>query len=306
MSAPEIVFCCEPGRYRIIDEAYLRELAAVENAKLPLSLISYEQLVDGDDPWLAVSHVEWSDSPRLGVYRGWMLDGEHYAALYEALKRRNLFLVNSPEQYRHCHYLPENYGLIAGRTARTIWLPADAGHETVMDAIKVFDGKPLVLKDHVKSLKHFWNEACFIPSSSDSDAVRRVVDRFRALQDPIQGGLVFREHLDLVSVGTHSASGMPLTLEFRVVVLFGEPIMSFPYWDEGDYYVDEQPPLAEFADLFHSIRSRFFTVDLARKRDGSWVIIELGDAQVAGLPDNADPAKLYRALAQALSGENHA
>lgn len=301
MNAPEIVFCCEPGRYRIIDEAYLRELAAVEDAKLPLSLISYEWLVDENDPLLSISHVEWSDSPRLGVYRGWMLDGEQYAALHWALEKRNLLLVNSPKQYRHCHYLPENYGLIAGRTAKTIWLPAATGHETVMDALKVFDGKPLVLKDYVKSQKHFWNEACFIPSSSDSGAVRRVVDRFRALQDPIQGGLVFREHLDLMPIGTHNASGMPLTLEFRVIVLDGEPIMSFPYWDEGDYHADEEPPLAEFADLFRSIRSRFFTADLARKRDGSWVIIELGDAQVAGLPDNADPARLYRALARAFA-----
>jgi hypothetical protein len=129
--------------------------------------------------------------------------------------------------------------------------------------------------------------------------VRRVVERFRELQDPIQGGLVFREHLDLEPIGHHGASRMPLSLEFRVIVLDGEPILSFPYWDEGDYHPDIQPPLAEFADLFRSIRSRFFTADLALKQDGQWVVVELGDAQVAGLPDNADPAALYWTLAKA-------
>ena len=40
----------------------------------------------------------------------------------------------------------------------------------------------------------------------------------------------------------------------------------------------------------------FFTMDVARRVDGEWLIVELGDGEVAGLPDGADPAAFYRAL----------
>lgn len=33
---------------------------------------------------------------------------------------------------------------------------------------------------------------------------------------------------------------------------------------------------------------------------GSWIILELGDGQVAGLPDYADPLTFYKQLKRAL------
>ena len=44
------------------------------------------------------------------------------------------------------------------------------------------------------------------------------------------------------------------------------------------------------------IRSRFFTMDVAQRTDGEWMIVELGDGQVAGLPERADQGKFYQAL----------
>lgn len=32
----------------------------------------------------------------------------------------------------------------------------------------------------------------------------------------------------------------------------------------------------------------FFTLDLAKRKDGGWIILEWGDGQVSGLPDRAD------------------
>jgi len=44
------------------------------------------------------------------------------------------------------------------------------------------------------------------------------------------------------------------------------------------------------------VKSRFFTMDIAKRNDGEWAIVELGDAQVAGLPDTADVHKFYQVL----------
>ena len=49
------------------------------------------------------------------------------------------------------------------------------------------------------------------------------------------------------------------------------------------------------------VRNRFFTMDVANRVDGGWMIVELGDAQVAGLPERADVGAFYRALAQRLT-----
>ncbi|WP_046746158.1 hypothetical protein [Kordia zhangzhouensis] len=34
----------------------------------------------------------------------------------------------------------------------------------------------------------------------------------------------------------------------------------------------------------------------AKKKNGDWIIMELGDGQVAGLPDNADRSDFYKTL----------
>jgi hypothetical protein len=54
-------------------------------------------------------------------------------------------------------------------------------------------------------------------------------------------------------------------------------------------------------DVAPRIESRFFTMDVARRTDGQWIIMELGDAQVAGLPERLDPNRFYEALAARFS-----
>jgi hypothetical protein len=92
---------------------------------------------------------------------------------------------------------------------------------------------------------------------------------------------------------------MPLAIEYRSLILDGQAIVTRPYW-EG---VAETagPSLEPFSVLIAAIPSRFFTLDLAQREDGSWIIVELGDAQVAGLPPGADVDMLYAALAEHLA-----
>ena len=94
-------------------------------------------------------------------------------------------------------------------------------------AVAPFADSSLVVKDYVKSQKHYWQEACFIPAARDLPAVERVVRKFLELQgDDLNEGLVFREFVPLKVVGTHPKSGMPLAAEFRIFWLLGKPILS--------------------------------------------------------------------------------
>jgi hypothetical protein len=153
----------------------------------------------------------------------------------------------------------------------------------------------------VKSRKHEWTDACFIPSAADRSAVERVVNRFLELQgEELAGGLVFREFIEFRPVGTHSRSRKPVTEEYRIFWLDGSPVFWSPYWKEGDYDVTE-PPIDQFAGTASAVRSRFFTMDVARRPDGEWMIVELGDGQVSGLPRKSDASPFYQALTRSLS-----
>ena len=234
------------------------------------------------------------------LYRGWMLSPEKYASLHAALGARGVTLVNTPEQYRHCHYFPDSYSVIEAATPKSVWLaPGVVDIDSIMTAIAPLGDAPLVLKDYVKSRKHEWLDACFIPSARDRSEVSRVVKRFLELQgDDLAGGLVFRQFVEFRKLTTHSKSGMPLSREFRLFVLGGDLIAAAPYWEEGEYS-SQPPPLDRFRETARFVRSRFFTMDIAERSDGEWLVVELGDA---GLPERLDPADFYSLLASRWGG----
>nr|WP_232773566.1 ATP-grasp domain-containing protein [Brevibacillus sp. AF8] len=93
----------------------------------------------------------------------------------------------------------------------------------------------------------------------------------------------------------HSQSNMPLSQEYRVFFLDGEPMYMENYWEEGQY--DETlPDLKPFLEVAKKIKSRFFTMDIAKLENGSWTILELGDAQVSALPEQADRFEFFTRL----------
>jgi hypothetical protein len=295
-----IVFCSDPLEPRQPDQAFAREAVAAEQVGLVFELIDFEALALEHDCARAVRRVRPREQPMEAVYRGWMLKPEMYRELHDSLAAKNLRLVNSPAAYRHCHYLPESYAIIEGHTPRSVWmkLAGDPSIETVMELLRPFGSAAVIVKDYVKSRKHEWEEACFISSAADRDAVERVVRKFVELQEEdLNEGLVFREFVEFEPLAIHSKSGMPLTREFRLFFFDGRPILSAEYWDEGDYG-SIAPPIDRFTKIAAHVESRFFSMDIAKQRhEDDWMIVELGDGQVAGLPDSADAAEFYRALA---------
>ncbi|MGW4632708.1 ATP-grasp domain-containing protein [Nocardia sp. NPDC004415] len=50
-----------------------------------------------------------------------------------------------------------------------------------------------IVKDYVKSRKHEWDSACYVPDLRDTPALRRIVERFVELQgESLAGGVVAR------------------------------------------------------------------------------------------------------------------
>jgi hypothetical protein len=88
---------------------------------------------------------------------------------------------------------------------------------------------------------------------------------------------------------------MPMAQEYRVFWLDGSPVFWAPYWALARYGAGA-PPIRQFAGIAAAVRSRFFTMDLAQRRDGDWMVVEIGDGQVSGPPNGSDAGPFYEAL----------
>ena len=88
---------------------------------------------------------------------------------------------------------------------------------------------------------------------------------------------------------------MPLTKEFRLFFLEGKLIFDSEYWDEGEY-AETNLPKEFFTEIAQNIKSNFFTIDVAQTISGNWLIIELGDGQVAGLSEKSNENDFYKSI----------
>lgn len=295
-----LLFPAQPFAGRVPDDTYADEFREAQRQDLNVALLDFEALESGDVKQ-ALRWVPAAAEPGVAVFRGWMMRPDTYATLYDALKARGWSLVNTPEQYVYTHHLPESIGALRNVTPATEWVaaatPAEVDREEVKAILESFGPQPLIVKDYVKSRKHEWDEACFIPDATDVERAMQVIETFLSRQgEQFQGGLVLRVFEPFRALGRHSRSGMPLTQEYRLFILDGEIVMSDVYWEEGNY-PEEALPLDHFVEVARRVNSRLFTMDIARREDGEWRVVELGDGQVAGLPERADRAKLYGALA---------
>jgi hypothetical protein len=161
---------------------------------------------------------------------------------------------------------------------------------------------PFVLKGRSSSFKHHWAELMF--AADKADALRKA-EVLRGKQVIAQQGLLFRRYVPLEAFG-HTASGLPLANEWRFFFLGDRLVAHGYYWARlapgAAPALDEAGvALARACAARVAGRAAFFVVDIARTRDGRWVLIELNDAQTSGL-GGIDPDDFYRELRAACRG----
>jgi hypothetical protein len=169
------VLCRDPLDPARPDRSFQAEVAAIESLGHLYVLVNHDALVRGDDHARVVRRVPEQVEPITAVYRGWMMTSSQYRVLYDALATLNIRLINDPDQYRHRHHLPECYPIIERLTPRSVWLTGDLGIDRIMEVLTPLGDRPVIVKDFVKSRKHEWNDACYVSSASNRDAVERVV-----------------------------------------------------------------------------------------------------------------------------------
>jgi hypothetical protein len=247
-----------------------------------------------------------------------MIPADEYAGLARALERRGASLMVGSDRYRAAHELPGWYPSFAAVTPVSTWRSWSAGadgqppDDLVLTSLAAeLRPGPGIVKDYVKSRKHEWDEACFIPDLSDAPAVARVVRRFVELQGEfLAGGIVLREFESFVTpqpvtpqpvtpqpgAFPSAAASEPVAAELRVWWLDGRPRLVTPHPDSTHHGV-ASPALDHIQPAVRALGCRFVTTDVALRSDGAWRVVEVGDGQVSDLHPAIDPAKLVSLLA---------
>lgn len=293
-----ILFCESPFESNMVDEDFQDQFIFAKENGFKTLLFSFDDLTSEDRFLLATKRIQPIDNLVTAIYRGWMLTPKQYSILYRDLLSKNYKLINSVEEYKNCHYLPDSLRFIEHRTPKTVYekLVNKESIDSLIEKAKVFGQKSLILKDYVKSEKHDWDTACFVPDASDSEKLKQSINKLIELRDKyLNEGIVVREFVELNDLTIHSKSGMPLTEEYRLFFCNKKLVGIYDYWEEGEYSLTK-PDIAEFEEIAKSVESNFFSMDIARQKNGELIIIELGDGQVAGLPDKTDRAEYYKKL----------
>lgn len=181
--------------------------------------------------------------------------------------------------------MPKWYKYLEGITPKTKWSNSVPNKEEIIDMLKDFGTAPVMVKDYVKSRKHEWYKSCYIENAAETDNAFQVVDNFIMGQgEDLNQGIVLREFIHLESIGFHEKSGMPISNELRLFIYNYKVICTIGYWNGKG--ISEYPEFVdEILEKLKSVKSNFFTVDIAKKTNGEWIIMELGDGQVSGLQD---------------------
>lgn len=294
MSALYAFFCSDPLNLRTPEPAFEAEAQVARDQGFEIKLIDHDELDHRRDPAAALGKFKLGEGR--GVYRGWMLRSDAYAALYGLLAERGVKLLTDPSAYERCHHAIGSYEALSAYSPAAKWVDKESLDDgaAVSTALSQFGSAPVIIKDWVKSqASGYWSEACFIPDASNSEQATRVIKRFRELQgDSLVGGLVIKSYVPLKPVGQPA-------FEYRAFIVDGVVVGSWPRSEAAR--ILSEPPAALLQEIAARVPSPFASADFALDEHDKWWLLEVGDGQVSGLPDPSAAQPLFTVLKQAFS-----
>ncbi|AGL18129.1 ATP-grasp domain-containing protein [Actinoplanes sp. N902-109] len=275
-----LLFPADVLRPRRVDDHFAGEAAAARDAGFPVAVVDHDAIARGD----ATGAVTRVPGDSTAIYRGWMLAGDRYAEFEAALATRAVRLNTDAQQYRRAHELPGWYAGLSAFTPPSLWTTGTdrAGFDAVRTAL---GSGPAVLRDYTKSMKHHWHEAAYIPDLADAPQAWSVARRMAELRgDDLAGGFVLRRYEEFTGA------------EVRTWWIDGTCRLVTAHPDTPDELPPADLDLTGLRPAVVALALPFVTVDLARRTDGTWRVIELGDGQVSDRPSGTPPADLIGAL----------
>lgn len=285
----EILFCANPDLRKLPDPDFEPEYDAARTCGFTCRLFSLEDFLAGEVD-RALDRLPAGPGQSL-LYRGWILTESEYRLLDETLRVRGYNLVTRPAAYAEALYLPNHYRHIADHSPPAVWTQGrDLGR--AWQAARSLGEGPWIVKDHIKSAKQRWQDACFIPHRADWATFEEICTNFLAWRgEHFARGFVFKQFVPLARLGV-SAFGSPLSEEYRLFFWQHRLLVAAPYDRLGGSATD----FGHHETVAKRFQSRFITIDVARTATNHWIVLEAGDGGVSALPPRLAPEAFYEAL----------
>lgn len=222
----------------------------------------------------------------------------YYAELEADLKEHGSYLIDNFSSHTYIADLANWYEDLKDFTPKTWFSLEDFKRDKPVGSF--------VLKGQTNSKKGAWNSHMFAATEKDVDTVYSRLNDDGFLSDQ---NIYIREYIPLRQFGT-GIRGLPITEEYRFFILDGLIMGSGYYWSQFPEVREEHNlsaslvPRKFLEDIILKVgnKKRFYVIDVARKLDGSFCLIEINDGMMSGLSD-VDPAELYKNIKAALNYE---
>jgi hypothetical protein len=285
----QILFPQNPMMRKLPDSIFEREYDAARSLGFPCLLFAEETISLHGVEYAVRALPDGDGSPLL--YRGWIQTEDDYRRFHAALSGRGYRLVSTPEQYAEVTYFPNYYPKIREASPEAVWTDNDDPYLAWCASRRLGDG-PFVLKDHIKSAKQRWHEACFVPKKAGREGFESVAEALRKEQGKVfNRGFVVKRYVPLRSRGT-SPREYPQCEEYRLFFWHGELLVASHYHDQASNSVDWSP----FQSLAKQFDVPFFSMDVAQTEDGSWLIVDMGSGECSSLPPSLSAIAFYSCL----------
>ncbi|MEZ0372448.1 MAG: ATP-grasp domain-containing protein [Candidatus Sericytochromatia bacterium] len=247
-------------------------------------------------PSHALSGVPDFSSEEAGAWIGFIPGPERYQTVYAAALAKKIRLLNTPEQYQRVQEFDKAYPFIQGITPQTLVVTDAAQCLEVMGQL----GAPVFVKGAVQSLKQKGLKACI---------ANNVLDLVLMVQELLDtpgfsnGRVLVRRMVPLRKTGQFG--DFPKGREYRAFVLNRRVIGLGYYWAGEDPFgplteIDQERVNHLASAAAEKLEVPYVSVDMGQCEDGSWTVIETGDAQFTSV-GKISLTRLWQALNQSCS-----
>ncbi|OQP59493.1 hypothetical protein A3860_37275 [Niastella vici] len=201
-----------------------------------------------------------------------------YENLANALMELDLRLVNSVRQHSMASLLPNWYPKIKEFTARSVWYDTLPTAEAILAEFTF----PVFIKGERQTNRH--NQAMSI--ANNLAELENILNYWK--QDNVLGWqrLICRDFIKLEKIAERVGDKIQPSKEFRIFLWKNRAVGVGHYWTEFEKVeltVNERSHIIKLAEeISKMVDVPFLVVDMAKKEDGDWIVIELNDAQESG------------------------
>lgn len=290
----KLLFPQNPMMKKLPDSVFEHEFDAAQSLGFTCLLFA-EEVLSHQGPDQAVKHLPDGDGGPL-LYRGWIWTESVYLQFYQSLLARGYRLISTPEQYAEVTYFPNYYPKVREMSPEAVWTDSADAYLAWSQSRKLGDG-PFVLKDHIKSAKHMWHEACFIPKGAGREHFESIAEALRKEQGKsFNRGFVVKRYVPLRSRGP-SPREYPMCEEYRLFFWQRRLLIASHYHNQTANPVDWTP----FEGLAAKFDAPFFTMDVALTEGGAWLVVDMGAGECSSLPPSLTASQFYGRLREVLT-----